>query len=130
MPEKRSAAQSDAAGSDVRLQMLAVLSDARTRVLERLADISAEIDEIVQTSEAASTDDEHDPEGSTIAFERARAASLRSQAVSDLDAVEDAIHRWHNGGFGLCEKCGRAIPIERLTAIPVTKRCVMCAGLL
>lgn len=66
------------------------------------------------------------PEGSTIAFERARAAWLRSKAESDIDEVQDASHRWCNGDFGTCEKYGRAIPTERLTALRIM-RTVPCA---
>ncbi len=108
--------------------MLEALSEARSQTLERLEDIAAEIDEIVRASDGANADDEHDPEGSTIAFERARATSLLNQAESDLVALDRAIDRLYDGSFGVCEDCGHTIPLERLSALPTTTRCVRCAG--
>lgn len=40
-----------------------------------------------------STDDEHDPEGTTIAFERAQVRSLLDQAKTDRAALQDATAR-------------------------------------
>jgi DnaK suppressor protein len=44
-----------------------------------------------------------------------------------LDQVEAAIQRIENGGYGRCEKCGEAIPKNRLDAIPYAADCVRCA---
>ena len=45
------------------------------------------------------------------------------------DAVREAEHaleRLEAGTYGSCEACGAAIPLERLLAIPETRRCVTC----
>lgn len=107
--------------------MLEALVEARTGTLKRIEDIAAEIEDVVRASDGANADDEHDPEGSTIAFERARATSLLMQAENDLVALDRAIGRLHEGRFGACEVCGRAIPVERFTALPSTTMCVQCA---
>ena len=44
-----------------------------------------------------------------------------------LDQVEAAIQRIENGDYGWCEKCGEAIPKNRLDAIPYAADCVRCA---
>ncbi len=44
-----------------------------------------------------------------------------------LDQVEAAIRRIEDGGYGRCEKCGEAIPKNRLDAIPYAADCVRCA---
>ena len=47
--------------------------------MARIAALTAELDDIVAATADANVDDEHDPEGSTIAFERARVSTLLSQ---------------------------------------------------
>jgi RNA polymerase-binding protein DksA len=45
-----------------------------------------------------------------------------------LDQVEAAIQRIEGGDYGRCEKCGEAIPKNRLDAIPYAADCVRCAS--
>jgi DnaK suppressor protein len=82
---------------------------------------------IIAAATSTTADDEHDPEGATIAFERAQAAALLDQSrrhVADLDA---AIERLRAGGYGRCEGCGQPIPAERLAARPQARTCLDCA---
>ncbi len=48
----------------------AALAAERVSTLERLAGLEREFAGIAESSASASTDDEHDPAGATIAFER------------------------------------------------------------
>ena len=83
---------------------------------------------IVESSAMTSTDDEHDPEGATIAFERAQAYSMLEQAVRDRTALQDALARIdEDSDFGLCQRCASPIGLERLLALPATLLCVECA---
>jgi len=77
----------------------------------------------------ANTDDEHDPEGATIAFERSQIAALAHQARRDLEEVESALSRLRAGTYGLCQMCERPIPSERLEARPTARTCIQCASL-
>jgi len=43
-----------------------------------------------------------------------------------LHEVEEALRKLDAGTHGLCEKCGKAIPAERLEAIPHTTYCISC----
>lgn len=72
-------------------------------------------------------DDEHDPEGSTIGFERALVIDLLSQAQSDVADLDDALDRLGRGAYGTCGRCGAPIPPERLAAQPTTLSCLACA---
>ena len=45
---------------------------------------------------------------------------------SELDAIDWALQRMQNGDYGLCEHCGRRIPLGRLKALPSTTMCVRC----
>ena len=62
----------------------------RERALTRVRALNAEFEGIVAASLDANSDDEHDPEGATIAFERQRAAALRTRAEAHLDEVDRA----------------------------------------
>jgi DnaK suppressor protein len=103
-----------------------LLNAERVKTLARVAALTAEFDDIVAGTDAGSSDDEHDPEGSTIAFERTRVSTLVSQGRAYLDELEQAQGRIANGTYGACEHCGADIPCERLVALPTARTCVHC----
>ena len=80
------------------------------------------------SASAAGTDDEHDPEGATLAFERQHAAALLEAAREQVTAVDDALRRLAEGRYGVCERCGQPIGAERLAARPAAVTCIRCAG--
>jgi DnaK suppressor protein len=82
---------------------------------------------IVDASANSNADDEHDPEGSTIAFERSQVSTLIDQARRRLADIDAAVARLDDGTYGVCEVCGRPIPAERLAARPVARTCVTCS---
>lgn len=104
------------------------LHDERARVVEIIDALSGEFDGIVAATEGIATDDEHDPEGSTIAFERQRVASLLRDARVKLAALDDALADVARGAYGMCESCGQPIGDERLAALPATRTCINCAS--
>src|SRR4051812_50122217 len=73
-----------------------------------LATLRREFTQLVQASEASNADDEHDPEGATIGFERAQLSALINQAESRLADLERALQQVRDGGDGVCERCGGA----------------------
>jgi len=97
-------------------------SDARARV----AALTAQLAGIVETASASSGDDEHDPEGQTIAYDRAQVAALLAAARHDLAEIAAARARVAAGTYGVCERCGRPIAPERLEARPTARTCVAC----
>ena len=94
----------------------------------RLDALATELDGIVSSSQGTNGDDEHDPEGATVAFERARTAALLAQARADLEALERAEVRLADGDYRRCEVCLGPIGADRLAALPATATCVGCAG--
>ncbi|RFU19835.1 TraR/DksA family transcriptional regulator [Geodermatophilus marinus] len=82
---------------------------------------------MVAASRASNADDEHDPEGATIAFERQQLATLLDAARRRLADVDAALERRAAGSYGRCERCGRPITPERLAARPATRSCIDCA---
>lgn len=97
------------------------------RAEEQTASLARQFDDIVAAAEMSNIDDEHDPEGTTIAFERAQVSALHSQAVRDAAALRRTLADLDDEGFGACEHCGCPIGFERLVALPATRRCVECA---
>ena len=110
------------------------LDEVRTRIvaerrrLQSLVDsLTANFDDLTEAADASPPDDEHDPEGHTIAFERSQLTGRRDgclRAIAELAAAEI---RLGDAQSGLCEGCGDPIPHERRLAVPTTTRCVECA---
>lgn len=73
-------------------------------------------------------DDEHDPEGSMVSLDQARDAALLERTEQTLTELVAAQQRLAAGVYGLCQRCGRTIPRERLLARPEARLCVPCAG--
>jgi RNA polymerase-binding protein DksA len=99
----------------------------REAALAQIEALTREFDEVVAASQASNADDEHDPEGATIAFERQQVAALLEQAQRRLADVDAALARREAGGYGICESCGRPIGAERLAARPAARTCIDCA---
>jgi RNA polymerase-binding transcription factor DksA len=100
----------------------------RAQTLQRLEALVDEFNSIVTASMDSNADDEHDPEGATIAFERERTAALRAQATTHLGDLDQALTRVASGTYGTCIICGGPVGAERLKVLPITQRCTACAG--
>lgn len=103
------------------------LAEERARTVHQIGSLQQSFDDIVAASEQVATDDEHDPEGHTIAWERQQVAALLESARARLGELDLAIRRVEGGDYGRCEACGRPIPDERLDALPTASTCVACA---
>jgi DnaK suppressor protein len=104
------------------------LAAERASTEARIAALQRDFDAIVSSSAFASADDEHDPEGSSTAFDRQHVAALLDQARDQLAAISRAAGRLGDGSYGACERCGLPIGAERLAARPSATTCVRCAA--
>lgn len=104
-----------------------LLADGRAETLRRLASLTDDYESFVAASRDTNADDEHDPEGSTIAFERSQVGSLVRQARRHLAEIDAALARVDDGTYGTCEVCGGPIGEGRLEARPVARACIGCA---
>jgi RNA polymerase-binding transcription factor DksA len=100
----------------------------REAAAAQLAALTRDFAVMVEASQSVATDDEHDPEGATIAFERAQVAALRDDAVRHIGDLDHALQAIDGGTYGVCERCGEAIRPERLAVRPAARRCVTCAA--
>ena len=103
------------------------LEDERAEAVSRLASVAGDFDAVVAASRDTNADDEHDPEGATIAFERSQIGALVRQLRGHLEEIDAALERVAAGTYGTCESCGGTIGEARLEARPVARTCIRCA---
>lgn len=101
---------------------------ARAENSRLISALSRQWEDLVAATEQSNADDEHDPEGATIAYERALLSDGLDRARASLSALDDAAARLRSGTYGICERCGEPIPAARLEARPTARTCVPCAA--
>lgn len=106
------------------------LNSHRDAALGQVAQLEREFAAIVASTSdgSAGGDDEHDPEGATVAFERQHVAALLAQARAQVAAIDAALRKLDAGRYEICDICGGQIGAERLAARPAALTCVRCAG--
>jgi len=108
------------ANAEVVEEFRRTLRDRRLRLLRTVA----RTDEELETLEA------HQPGGPSedVATELGAAilSRLEGREKHELDEIEAAQARLETGTFGICEACGRPIPLPRLRAMPTARLCVAC----
>ena len=62
----------------------------------------------------------------TLESDRSFRMRIRDRERKLIKKIDQAIDRLEDGTFGLCERCGQEISLERLTARPVTTYCINC----
>lgn len=105
-----------------------LLEHERARTVAQIDALTRDFDSVVEACESDAYDDEHDPEGHTIAYERQQVASLLREAAAHLADIDAALTRLHSGTYGTCETCGGAIADERLAIRPASRTCITCAA--
>ncbi len=105
-----------------------LLTAERAQAVRRAAALEREFAQLAEAASAGGTDDEHDPEGATLAFERQHTAALLEQAQEQIAAIDAALGRLAEGRYGVCDRCGQPIGEDRLAARPAALTCVRCAA--
>ncbi|SDS42654.1 TraR/DksA family transcriptional regulator [Actinoplanes derwentensis] len=103
------------------------LERLRARAAAEAATLARDLEGLFAASRDSNADDEHDPEGATIGFERAQLTALLTATRDRITEVDEALQRVEAGTYGICEGCGQAIPAQRLAARPFARRCMTCA---
>jgi DnaK suppressor protein len=105
-----------------------VLEEQRAELLRQRESHELSLAE-VRVARDGESDDEHDPEGPTIASEWSRLTGLQEEAARQLTVLDKALARVDDGTFGLCARCGKPIGRARLDARPAAELCIDCARL-
>lgn len=106
----------------------AAVATARAAAVERAAALARQVEGLAEQQAHTTHDDEHDPEGVTIGFERAQLQGLLAGARDEIEALDRAAARLAAGTYGRCATCGAPIAPERLDALPAAETCIACAS--
>ncbi|MEV0666447.1 TraR/DksA family transcriptional regulator [Actinomadura luteofluorescens] len=104
-----------------------VLEGERERTLAAVRALDRDREGIVESARLSAVDDEHDPEGATLGFERAHVESLLAAARGRLEDLDRALERLAAGTYGICTSCGAPVGAGRLAARPAAALCISCA---
>ncbi|MBP3709841.1 MAG: TraR/DksA family transcriptional regulator [Treponema sp.] len=99
------------------------LLSRRKTILESLAEQSDDMKRLVKTVAAGDVIDI-----AADAVDRTLLDSLSSQDSARLQLIDNALDRIRQGRYGVCIKCGKDIPQQRLKALPYALMCVNCAS--
>ena len=66
-------------------------------------------------------------EGDPIIYEREMNMALRRRARRKVKSMQEALRRFEEGTYGICERCGSEISAQRLEALPQARLCIQCA---
>lgn len=106
--------------------------EAKARLRERLNEIQESTDdrlgldtEFAQESLGElSNYDNHPGDQGTELYEREKDLALEQHADREQERIRKALQAINNGTYGICEVCGKDIPLERLKAEPAALQCV------
>jgi len=62
-------------------------------------------------------------------IDRKTLEALSAKETKRLRLIDSALSRINNGRYGLCMRCNKKIPKERLEAIPYALMCIECQSL-
>ena len=104
-----------------RLESLrSILAKGQAHTIERIHQLREE-----QEKDAASSPGDELDEARSLA-EIETHAGLIELAESRLKAIDSALQRLERGVYGICEECGKEIPLERLQVLPFAAYCIDC----
>jgi DnaK suppressor protein len=104
------------------------MSDTRTLLGERLAELDSEIAElkVVRLDPGAVSFGKRIGEGTNEAIDRLNKIGVVDALEAKRAEVARALAKLDEGSYGECDTCGEAISTERMEAIPWATQCVRC----
>ena len=97
-----------------------------TLLHKRLQELLSHADETVSGMTEQKENFPDPTDRATLESDRNFMLRIRDREHKLIKKVKKALERIENGTFGICEKCGDDISIERLKARPVTTQCIDC----
>jgi len=119
-------------GEDMAKTAAATERDFVARIEKSLADLKREIISklLVSNEDFKEIVDAMDPKDladvASDDIDRKMIEVIGSQELKRLRMIDSALTRIQQGKYGLCIKCGKKIPHERLEAIPYALMCIEC----
>lgn len=128
-PRSKSAAKhADApAGDRFLADQRALLVAERASYVEQAESLRIDAEQLAEDMEPGDIQfDDESGEGDTLNVERERDLALSAQARAAVDEIDRALAKMDAGTYGVCERCGNAIPKARMKALPHAALCVAC----
>ena len=97
------------------------LLDLKKQIIDQLMANSSDFRQIVESMEAKDVIDIASDD-----IDRKMLDAVGSKDVNRLKLIDSALTRIEQGKYGLCMRCGKKIPKERLKAIPYALLCIDC----
>jgi len=126
-PAKKAAAKKPVALDKFGESQKQLLLEERETYTQQATALRQEADDLARDREPGDVQfDEESGQGDGMNVERERDLALSAQALAAVEEIDRALEKLEDGTYGVCEKCGQAIPKERLKAIPWAALCVSC----
>jgi RNA polymerase-binding protein DksA len=97
------------------------LMDLKTEIISNLLVNNEDFKEIVEGMDPKDLADIASDD-----IDRKMIEAIGSQEMKRLRLIDSALTRIQQGKYGLCIKCGKRIPQDRLEAIPYALMCISC----
>jgi RNA polymerase-binding protein DksA len=97
------------------------LTDLKTEIIANLMVSNEDFKEIVEGMDPKDLADIASDD-----IDRKMIEAIGSQELKRLKLIDSALTRIQQGKYGLCIKCGKRIPQDRLEAIPYALMCIEC----
>jgi RNA polymerase-binding transcription factor DksA len=108
----------------------AALLEERDAHMRQAAGLRAEAEQLAEERDPGDVQfDEESGQGDTMNVERERDLALSAQALQQVVEIDAALEKLDKGTYGLCERCGKPIPQERLRALPWAALDVGCKSM-
>jgi RNA polymerase-binding protein DksA len=97
------------------------LADLKREIISNLVVSNKDFQEIVEGMDPKDLADIASDD-----IDRKMIEALGAQELKRLKLIDSALTRIQQGKYGLCMKCGKRIPQDRLEAIPYALMCIEC----
>jgi RNA polymerase-binding protein DksA len=102
-------------------KMEKLLADLKLEIINNLVANNEDFKEIVEGMDPKDLADVASDD-----IDRKMIEAIGAQELKRLKLIDSALTRIQQGKYGLCMKCGKKIPHDRLEAIPYALMCIEC----
>ena len=107
-------------------RLKAALEGERDRLEHELKDLERESATNLSETSGENNYRDHMGDQGTATFGKELDMSLEDNVRQLYQSVNKALARIEDGTYGACLRCGEAIPVGRLDAVPAAEFCIVC----
>jgi len=110
----------------LKAKLKAALEAERAQILLEIEEYELEGQESLSDVSGENNYRDHMADQGTATFSRELDMTLEDNARENLARIDAALARIETGTYGICTRCGAAIPADRLDAMPAAELCIIC----